>query len=117
MKTFDAFQRRNCDNKRRAATITTKGLKPFEIISIDTIGPITGSAEGNEYILTINDTLTRYAIAEKLSDMEENTIIEALKRRVVFIYCPPRVMLSNRGTSLCSARTEAFNENFNISEE
>ena len=47
--------------------ITTKVNRPFERICLDIVGPLPKTPSNNIYILTMQDELTRYALAVALT--------------------------------------------------
>lgn len=70
--------------KTKAPMIITDTLiKLFDTISIDTAGSLPSTLEGNKYILTIQDNLTKYCIAVPIPDTQAETIADALARHVM----------------------------------
>ena len=47
---------------KEATVVTTTPSKPFEVLSADTVGPFTGTNNGNRYIFTIQCNLTKYIV-------------------------------------------------------
>ena len=56
--------------------------EPFEVISMDFIGPLSTGANNNKYILVITDYLTRYIIARPTIDRHTHTVTEILRSEV-----------------------------------
>lgn len=50
-------------NCRKPMMITTTASRPFEKIYMDIAGPLTKSYNGNVFILTLQDDLTKFAWA------------------------------------------------------
>ncbi|XP_040182571.1 uncharacterized protein LOC120915831 [Rana temporaria] len=80
--------------------------EPFYRVAVDLIGPLNKpSASGRRYILTVVDYATRYPEAVALSNIEAETVAEALVRifsRVGF----PREILSDQGTQFTATVTQ-----------
>lgn len=80
--------------------------QPFHRVAVDLIGPLRRpSSSGKSYILTVVDYATRYPEAVALSNIEAETVAEALVRiftRVGF----PREILSDQGTQFTAAVTQ-----------
>lgn len=45
--------------------VTTTPTKPFEVVSIDTVGPLPRSNHNNRYALTLQCDLTKYIVLYK----------------------------------------------------
>ena len=73
--------------------------RPFEIVSIDLVGPFPKTPEGYTYVLTIIDHFTRYPIAVPIKGKSMEIVATALKTNL-FMAFPfwPRKVLSDKGT-------------------
>lgn len=60
------------------AIILDSPTEPNEKIAMDIFGPLPVTSESNEYILSIQDLLTKYLILIPLIDTHAETIIEKL---------------------------------------
>ena len=60
--------------------------KPFEIVSIDLVGPLLENVDNNKWILTIIDHFTRYPIAVAIPNKKEETVAKALKTHLFMAY-------------------------------
>ena len=86
---------------------STTPTKPFELISIDTVGPLTRSNKGNRYALTIQCDLTKYIIAVPIVDKQASTLAKALVENFILIYGCPKTIKSDMGTEY---KNEIFNQ-------
>jgi len=86
--------------------------QPFGMISIDFLGPLPETANGNKYILVVNDIATRYAMsfATRTADAEE--VADVLVHRVFLEYGPPAVILSDRGSHFHNYLVQAIEQLF-----
>lgn len=84
---------------REPMIITDTPAEPFDKISIDTVGPLPKTPDGNQHILTIQDNLTKYCIAAPIPDIRAETIADALARNVIIHFGTPRIILSDQGRS------------------
>lgn len=83
--------------------ISSTANQPFEKIAIDLIGEIfPHSAENHNYILTIIDDLTKWAIGVPIKDCTSLTIAHALITNVVLKYGPPKILLSDNASYFSS---------------
>lgn len=60
--------------------------KSFDIVIVDTIGPITRSDNGNVYDLTIICDLSKYLIALAIPNKSANTIAKAIFNNFILTY-------------------------------
>ena len=70
---------------------------PWNILSIDVLGPFVSSRRVERYILSIIDCFTKYLILVPLKDHTASTVSKALYERVVGYFGCPRKILSDRG--------------------
>jgi transposase InsO family protein len=82
--------------------ITTTVTKSFERISLDIVGPLPQTSFGNLYILTMQDELTRYAVAVALCATDAQTVARAFVECFVCIYGIPTSILTDCGTNFLS---------------
>lgn len=66
--------------------ITTTPSKPFEIITIDTVGPLPKTNNGNRYAITIQCELTKYIVLAPIQNKEANTTARAIVDNFILIY-------------------------------
>lgn len=78
--------------------ITDTPSKPFEKISIDTIGPLQMSENGNKYAVTMVCELSKYLVIAPIPNKEANTVAKAILQNLVLIYGPVRIILTDQGT-------------------
>ena len=94
-----------CASRKRHRTGATIGLRgitpgdrPFDVISMDFLGPLPETEAGNKYLLVINDYATRYPLAFPLPTNDAASVAKVMIERVFLEFGPPRVILSDRGT-------------------
>lgn len=63
---------------KEAEVITTTPSKPFEVISADTVGPLTKTNNGNRFILTLQCNLSKYVILIPVPTKEANVLAKAI---------------------------------------
>lgn len=90
-------------NKHSAKTneIYTKTSTPhsvFETISIDTIGPMTKTQNGNRYALTMQCDLSKYVIVVPIQDKQAQTLAKAFVENLILVFGCPKNIKSDLGT-------------------
>lgn len=93
-------QRNKTINKtvKQPMVITTTSSKPFERIFLDIVGPITTSKKGNNYILTLQDDLTKFSAAYPLVSHDANSVSKAFVEGFVCQHGIPESILTDCGT-------------------
>lgn len=86
----------------------------FDKISLDIMGPLPMSSQGNSYILTIQDLLTKYSVAIPLIEATSLSIADAFTKQFICIYGAPKAILTDQGTNFLSSLIKNLTKKFNI---
>lgn len=89
--------------------------KPFEKIALDIFGPLQRARSGHEYILSIQDCLTKYLVLCPLQTKSSSEIIQALNDDFVLIHGVPDVFLTDQGQEFNSKLMQDFEQLHGIS--
>ena len=81
--------------------ITTTSKQAFEKLAIDVMGPLPTTSEGNKFILTMQDDLTKYSYAEPIPNHEARTIASKISKFVT-LFGIPKFILTDQGTDFTS---------------
>jgi hypothetical protein len=80
-----------------------KATKPFEMVGVDILGPITTTYSGNKYILVFTDYLTRWPEAFAIKNIEAKTVAKVFVKEIIARHSAPSHLLSDRGTQFLSS--------------
>jgi hypothetical protein len=72
---------------------------PFEKVGIDFVGPFPRATSGHKHILVATDYLTKWAIVKAVVSPTADVVADFLIKEVMLRYNPPRILVSDRGTS------------------
>ena len=75
-----------------------ESVSPWDVISIDVMGPFVPGRKGERFILSVIDCFSHYLISIPIQDHNATTVRQALFERVVGYFGCPRKILSDRGT-------------------
>lgn len=89
-------------NKQPMVITNTPG-SAFDKLSLDIMGPLPITDHNNQYILTMQDLLTKYSVAVPLQEATSITIADAFTKEFICIYGTPRAILTDQGTNFLSA--------------
>lgn len=79
-------------------TITSTPMKPFDVVIIDTIGPLQRSYCGNNYAVTLICDLTKYLIAVAIPNKEASTVAKAIFENLILKFGCPKNIRTDLGT-------------------
>ena len=77
--------------------VTTTAEQPFEKCYLDVVGPLPVTQEGNKYILTFQDDLSKYVIAMTITQQDAETVARSFVERVMLTYGTPRILQTDQG--------------------
>lgn len=83
---------------KASAIITTTPIKPFEVVSIDTIGPFPLSINGNRYAVSMQYDFTKFIILVPVPDKTAATMAKAIVEQGILIFGPTIKIKTHQGT-------------------
>lgn len=78
------------------------------MVGVDAIGPIKLPNQDDKYILVAVDYLTRWPIAQVVSNMTQETTADFLMNQLVIVFGVPSYILSDRGSNFMSGYVREF---------
>ena len=117
---------RKCEDCRRKKLVRVKTRQPmiltdtpgraFDKIALDIVGPLPTTREGNTYILTMQDLLTKYFVGVPLKQSTSIKVADAFIKKFICQFGAPRAILTDQGTNFTGKFT-AFHPQTNGSLE
>lgn len=71
--------------------------KPWELVSVDIVGPLPRSSTGHIYILSVQDYFSKFCVFIPLRTATAKAIVQNLEDRIFLVYGVPRVLLTDNG--------------------
>lgn len=96
------LNKRTKPETRMRMQITDTPDMVLEKIAMDIVGPYPVTEDGNRYILTIQDQLSRYLVTCPMKNQEAETVAQALVDKVILVYGIPSIILTDRGANFMS---------------
>lgn len=88
--------------------------KPWQMISIDLVGPLPKSSKGHCYVLSVSDTFSKFVLFFPLRRVVAPTIVQLLEDHVFLLFgCPQRIICDN-GPQFHSKEFEKLCQGYNI---
>lgn len=99
VKVCESYKKNKINNHtKEKMVVTTTPSSPFELISIDTVGPLPISIQENRYTIRIQCDLTKYIILIPVKTKETHIIAKALVENFILIYGSLIELKSDQGT-------------------
>lgn len=100
----ETCQRNKTANRtvKEPMVITTTSTRPFEKIFMDIVGPLPKSHQGNVFILTLQDDLSKFAWAVPMYNHEANTVAQHFVTQFVCLHGLPKTLVTDCGTEFLS---------------
>lgn len=87
---------------------------PWELISIDWVGPMTRSKKGNTVLLVIVDWITKFVIAEPFRSANAQQMVVFLEGYVFLRFSTPRIIVSDSGSQFLSQVFQALLKRYHV---
>jgi len=88
----------------------------FDKVSMDIMGPLPTSHEGNSYILTIQDLLTKHSLAIPLKHAGAIDVADAFVNEFICTYGAPKALLTDQGTHFLNSLMKNIAKKFRIAQ-
>lgn len=99
---------------KQPIVLTDTPGKAFDKISMDIVGSLPETPKGNEYILTIQDLLTKYSIGIPMKGTSSAEIADTFIKQFICRFGSPRASLTVQGTNFTSSLMKKVVKRFHI---
>ena len=93
----------SCNLRKPGKTVTAPlskippATEPSELVALDVVGPLPLSNQGNKYLLTFVDYLTRYCEAIPIPNQSTDVIARKFIQKIITRYGTPKKLLTDQG--------------------
>ncbi|KAJ4441307.1 hypothetical protein ANN_11161 [Periplaneta americana] len=77
-------------------------VKPFELVSMDILGPFSKTTSGNVYLLTFMDAFTKWSEAIPIPDQTAETVAREFVTKIIARHGTPKQVLTDQGRNFVS---------------
>ena len=70
--------------------------------SMDIVGPLTQTYEGNKYLLTFQDELSKYTLAVPIRQQDASTVAKVFVEQIILKFGIPQTLLTDQGSNFLS---------------
>lgn len=89
--------------------------RAFDKVSLDIVGPLPLTPDGFQYILAMQDLLTKYSVAAPLKGIGAIDTADAFIENLICRFGAPKAILTDQGSNFTSALMEEVAKRFKIS--
>lgn len=82
---------------------TTPVTSPWQVVTIDFIGPLPRSKKGHKHLLVIQDKLTKWVEHVALNEATSAALKRVLRERIFCRFGWPEVIITDNGSQFVSA--------------
>jgi transposase InsO family protein len=94
---------KNSSTKHRGLMGQPKpAARPWQVVSIDFLGPLPRSKKGKTFIVVATDAFTKMVVAEALHNSTTNKLVEFLENQVFLKQQVPEILISDNGPQFLS---------------
>ena len=98
VKSCQVCQDRNTPkNKKQGFLRPSEAKFPWEVVSIDILGPLKETGNGNSYVIACQDHFTKFIELDGMPDTTAESVANFILYRIILIHGAPGTMLSDRG--------------------
>lgn len=83
---------------REQLTLTPTPVNPFDVVILDTIGPLPTSKYENKYAVTLICDFTKYLVCIPIPDKTARTVAQAIFENFILVYGKMKTIRSDLGT-------------------
>lgn len=87
---------------------------PFQLISLDLLGPFPRSKKGNQHLLVVTDWFTKFVLVQPLGRATAAPIIRFLENQVFLIFGVPQIVLCDNGVQFVSAEFRKLMKEYKV---
>lgn len=89
-------------------------LKPFQIVSMDLVGPLPMSRGKKQFILVLVDQATKFIIGESLTQATTNSVIKVIEKKLFLEHGVPNILLTDNGSQFTSKKMKTFCASYGV---
>ena len=104
------------DNKQPAGTmgVMKKVCYPFQMVSVDFLGPLPRSTSGNQFLLVVVDVFSKYVLLKPFSRATSKKVVKFLEDEVFLVFGVPQTIVCDNGSQFISRDFRALAESYKI---
>lgn len=88
--------------------------QPWQIISMDLVGPLPRSSKGHCYVFVVTDNFSKYSLFFPLRKATASSVVKILEEQIFHVYGVPELIQSDNGTQFTSKALTRLIEQYSV---
>jgi hypothetical protein len=84
------------------------GVRPFQVLSLDFMGPLPRSKKGNTVLLVVTDSFTKFVRTCPMRAATAKAVISFLEENIFFLFGVPEIIISDNGSQFIAKIFKEF---------
>ena len=104
------------DNKCRPGLMgSEKKIRfPFQLVSMDLMGPLPRSTKGNKFLFVVTDWFSKFVLVQPLRVATSKPIMKFLRESVFSVFGVPQIVLCDNGSQFVSREFTSFLDKYKV---
>lgn len=87
---------------------------PWKMISVDLVGPLPRSKNGNSYLLVVLDVFSKFVLLKPLKKATAKTVIDFIENHVFLIFGVPKTLICDNGSQFIAKLFKDLLNEYNV---
>lgn len=87
---------------------------PFQLISLDLLGPLPRSKNGNQHLLVVTDWFTKYVIVHPMRNATAKEVVKFVENHVFLVFGASKILIVDNGVQFVSALFKDLTEKYGV---
>jgi hypothetical protein len=88
--------------------------RPFQMLSVDLVGPLPVSRAQNSYILVVTCCFSKFCLIFPIRRPTADTVVKILENQVFLVHGVPQTVFMDNGTQFISSTTDNFFKKYSV---
>lgn len=87
---------------------------PWKMLSVDLVGPLPRSKNGNSYILVVLDVYSKFVLLKPLKKATAKTVIDFIEKQVFLVFGVPKTLICDNGSQFIAKIFKSFLDDYKV---
>lgn len=88
--------------------------KPWKMLSVDLVGPLPRSKNGNSYILVVLDVYSKFVLVKPLKKATAKTVTQFIEEQVFLMFGVPKTLICDNGSQFIARSFKKFLTEYDV---
>lgn len=87
---------------------------PFQLISVDLLGPLPRSKKGNQHLLVVTDWFTKFVLVQPLAKATAAAVVRFMENQVFLLFGVPQIIICDNGVQFISKEFKKLTDDYHV---